>query len=367
QNRRDVPRDNPLDSVEVLRHDIKRSKSENKRIVPTEMMRARHEQPNKVKCSGFVLKKFLVGSLTVEDDEEESDIDDETRDEELHDKMKSEMEGDECLQNIHDQKVASKVKKTCPLSNSKEDREGSICSGEWVPNGKKLLMISVYAPQELTKKKMLWDYLTLMIDKWNGEVVTMGDFNEVRKQTERYDSIFNVQGANAFNSFISDAGLEEVPLVNEKMKYLKEKIRAWIKVKKDSSKNYKKTLKSELAEIDLLLDKREGNYDVLNKRMSGSKSLQELDKLESMEVAQKAKIKWAIEGDENLKYYHGILNKKRSQFAICGILVDGIWIDSPYLVKNEFLSHFTYRFDQPHVSRLQLDMDFPNKLSRSTG
>ncbi|GJU89513.1 putative ribonuclease H-like domain-containing protein [Tanacetum coccineum] len=40
----------------------------------------------------------------------------------------------------------------------------------------------------------------------------MGDFNEVRKQPERYDSIFNVQGADAFNSFISAAGLEEVPL-----------------------------------------------------------------------------------------------------------------------------------------------------------
>ncbi|GJT63840.1 hypothetical protein Tco_1015320 [Tanacetum coccineum] len=37
QNRRDIPRDNPLVSVEVLRYDIKRSKSENKRIVPTEM------------------------------------------------------------------------------------------------------------------------------------------------------------------------------------------------------------------------------------------------------------------------------------------------------------------------------------------
>ncbi|GJW60243.1 reverse transcriptase domain-containing protein [Tanacetum coccineum] len=37
QNRRDLPRDNPLVSVEVLRYDIKRSKSENKGIVPTEM------------------------------------------------------------------------------------------------------------------------------------------------------------------------------------------------------------------------------------------------------------------------------------------------------------------------------------------
>ncbi|GJS70558.1 RNA-directed DNA polymerase, eukaryota, reverse transcriptase zinc-binding domain protein [Tanacetum coccineum] len=87
----------------------------------------------------------------------------------------AEMEDDECLQNIHDEKF-------------------------------------VYAPQELTEKKMLWDYLTIVIDNWNGEVVIMGDFNEVCKQTERYGSIFNVQGVDAFNSFISAPGLEEVPL-----------------------------------------------------------------------------------------------------------------------------------------------------------
>ncbi|GKB90453.1 hypothetical protein Tco_0962725 [Tanacetum coccineum] len=37
QNRRDLPRDIPLLSVEVHRYDVKRSKSENKGIVPTEM------------------------------------------------------------------------------------------------------------------------------------------------------------------------------------------------------------------------------------------------------------------------------------------------------------------------------------------
>nr|GFA37552.1 RNA-directed DNA polymerase, eukaryota, reverse transcriptase zinc-binding domain protein [Tanacetum cinerariifolium] len=49
--------------------------------------------------------------------------------------------------------------------------------------------------------------------------------------------------------------------------------------------------------------------------MAVVKSIQELDKLQSMEAAQNAKIKWAIEGDENFKYYHRILNKKRHQLS----------------------------------------------------
>ncbi|GJW76118.1 hypothetical protein Tco_0137800 [Tanacetum coccineum] len=58
--------------------------------------------------------------------------------------------------------------------------------------------------------------------------------------------------------------------------------------------------------------------------------------------------KWAIEGTtENSKYYHGVLNKKRNQLAIRGILVEGRWIESPILVKDEFLSYFASRFNKP--------------------
>nr|GEX33532.1 RNA-directed DNA polymerase, eukaryota, reverse transcriptase zinc-binding domain protein [Tanacetum cinerariifolium] len=129
----------------------------------------------------------------------------------------AEKEGEERSQNIQKGKVDAEIIKSRPINNSKEDREESICFGHFkkpeIPNGKNLLIISIYAPQELFEKKMLWDYLTIMIGSWNSKVVIMGDFNEVRRQAERYGSIFNVQGANAFNSFISAAGLEEAKVI----------------------------------------------------------------------------------------------------------------------------------------------------------
>ncbi|GJU10293.1 RNA-directed DNA polymerase, eukaryota [Tanacetum coccineum] len=149
----------------------------------------------------------------------------------------------------------------------------------------------------------------------------------------------------------------------KKMKFLKDQIRVWVKDKKEYAYKQKKTLKEKLADIDLLLDKGKGDSDVINQRAVIFKSLQDIEKLDSKEVAQKVKIKWAIEGDENSKYYHGVLNKRRSQLTIRGILVDGTWIDSPSLVKSEFLSHFTNRFNQPGTSRILLNMDFPNKLN----
>nr|GFB20479.1 RNA-directed DNA polymerase, eukaryota [Tanacetum cinerariifolium] len=124
-----------------------------------------------------------------------------------------------------------------------------------------------------------------------GEVIVMGDFNEVRNKNERFGLVFNVQGANAFNSFISSAGLEEVPLgapvdmwnamlnLMKKLKYLKKKIRAWNNDMRKYSKNRKLTFKAELENLDSIIDKGEGNDDIINKRMAIVKSIQELDKL----------------------------------------------------------------------------------------
>ncbi|GJY76898.1 hypothetical protein Tco_0482014, partial [Tanacetum coccineum] len=82
-----------------------------------------------------------------------------------------------------------------------------------------------------------------------------------------------------------------------------------------------------------------------------------------MEASQKAKIKWAIEGDDNSKYYHGILNKKQNQIFIRGVLVEGDWVENSNMVKNEFLNHFKNRFDRPKSVRPMLNMEFPHHLN----
>nr|GEU86658.1 RNA-directed DNA polymerase, eukaryota [Tanacetum cinerariifolium] len=66
--------------------------------------------------------------------------------------------------------------------------------GKWLPSDRNLLIISVYAPQKLLEKRMLWQYLNNSIDGWKGDVIVMGDFNEVRLAEERFDSIFNARG-----------------------------------------------------------------------------------------------------------------------------------------------------------------------------
>ena len=70
-----------------------------------------------------------------------------------------------------------------------------------------------------------------------------------------------------------------------------------------------------------------------------------------------------MEGDKNVRFFHGMLNKKRSQQNIRGIMVDGIWKDDPDSVKTEFFQHFKSRFDNPNDGRARIDMCYPRSLS----
>nr|GEW33322.1 RNA-directed DNA polymerase, eukaryota [Tanacetum cinerariifolium] len=111
------------------------------------------------------------------------------------------------------------------------------------------------------------------------------------------------------------------------------------------------------------IDKGEATSAMLDERLNIMNDLTSLENNVSLELAQKAKIKWVIEGDENSNLGHGIINKHRNNLAVRGIIADGEWIEEPNAVKNKFFSHFRDRFNRPCKPRLTLDMEFPNKLS----
>ncbi|GJU70031.1 hypothetical protein Tco_1256290 [Tanacetum coccineum] len=82
-------------------------------------------------------------------------------------------------------------------------------------------------------------------------------------------------------------------------------------------------------------------------RDNRTKLLQDIDKFDNLEahdLIQKAHIKWDIEGDENSKFFHGMINQKRRTQAITGIMHDGVWISDPLLIKEIFLNFFKDKF-----------------------
>ncbi|GKF78300.1 hypothetical protein Tco_0230770 [Tanacetum coccineum] len=49
--------------------------------------------------------------------------------------------------------------------------------------------------------------------------------------------------------------------------------------------------------------------------------IEKIDKFASMDIIQKAHVKWDLEGDENSKFFHGLINQKRRNQMINGIMV----------------------------------------------
>nr|GEV25891.1 RNA-directed DNA polymerase, eukaryota [Tanacetum cinerariifolium] len=304
--------------------------------------------------------------------------------------------------------------------------------GTWMANNVDLLFIFVYSPQELSLKRVLWNYMletfnrwhgewvkklchsnhvnflsieeTKMVslvlwnymletfNRWHGEVIIMGDFNEVRFTSKRHGSYFHSLNTAEFNMFIANSKLIDIPLggysftwsdkhaskmskldrflvyqgmldlfpnltglilhrhffdhrlillkethvdydptpfclyhswlleddfhsviedswnndgisasnsmilLKNKLKFLKQRLKEWSNIKRRNKDHDRKVIQDSLIEIDLLLDKGNGLPDDLTKR--------------------------AVEGDENSKNFHGIVNKKRRHLAIKGLKVN---------------------------------------------
>ncbi|GJV48253.1 RNA-directed DNA polymerase, eukaryota [Tanacetum coccineum] len=64
----------------------------------------------------------------------------------------------------------------------------------------------------MPRKRQLWAYIMGIINRWHGEVVVMGDFNEVCFASERHGSTFYASNAAEFNTFIANSHLIDVPL-----------------------------------------------------------------------------------------------------------------------------------------------------------
>nr|GEU32958.1 RNA-directed DNA polymerase, eukaryota [Tanacetum cinerariifolium] len=143
---------------------------------------------------------------------------------------------------------------------------------------------------------------------------------------------------------------------------LKKEIRTWTLDYKRQQVGHSKDLKSKLSDIDKMLDQGRVTDDILLYRMEVLKQLHYVQSSNNRDIMQKAKIRWAIEGDENFKYFHAIIKKKHVNLSVKGVMVDGDWIDDPDLVKQEFRSHFADRFQDPGSRRSNLNFLFHNRL-----
>ncbi|PWA99053.1 RNA-directed DNA polymerase, eukaryota, Reverse transcriptase zinc-binding domain protein [Artemisia annua] len=112
-------------------------------------------------------------------------------------------------------------------------------------------------------------------------------FHKLIEDTWKCDGIVEANGLVSFK---------------KKLQNLKRVIRDWIATKKHESTKMKQDHVLRLATIDAKIDNGIANDLDFENRRESIKVLGDIDRLEASDLAQKARIKWAMEGDENTSY-----------------------------------------------------------------
>nr|GEX62299.1 RNA-directed DNA polymerase, eukaryota [Tanacetum cinerariifolium] len=145
--------------------------------------------------------------------------------------------------------------------------------GKWNNSVGSCYMVNIYAPQHQTAKYSLWNRLKDFVHHNDGSYIFFGDMNVVRNKKES--------------------------------------------INKTKKNNRKVITLEELSFIEKKIDNGLASQADKENRISIIHESEKLDSLESMDLLQKAHIKWDVECDENSKFFHGLVNQK-SAIWDCG-------------------------------------------------
>nr|KAJ0195447.1 hypothetical protein LSAT_V11C700350330 [Lactuca sativa] len=257
-----------------------------------------------------------------------------------------------------------------------------------------------------------------------------GNFNAVRFPEERLGSIFCPNGAYFFNKFIYSAGLLEIKmggrrftymnhcaivlssnevdfgphpfrffnswlkepgfeevlkvgwsireksgsclqlsplsLVAGKLKNLKEHIKKWRKVLIEKNRKEIEELTNKINSIDLQAEEGNVNDELIKCRQDAYLKIMEFEARHIEDLKQKSRTRWALEGDENNKFSHGLINIHQRSQRINGLKDNGFWISDPDQIKQVAVKHFSERFSEPIRSRPKFNSPKFRKLLPST-
>ncbi|GJV60463.1 RNA-directed DNA polymerase, eukaryota, partial [Tanacetum coccineum] len=105
--------------------------------------------------------------------------------------------------------------------------------GTWLPRNVKILLVAVYAPQQPRSKRALWDFLSNLVRRWNGEAIIMGDFNDVsdygmKRLLEGYSFTWSHPSASKMSK-LDRFLVTEVPLMDFRPISLMDALLRWIR------------------------------------------------------------------------------------------------------------------------------------------
>ncbi|KAL7587442.1 hypothetical protein Lser_V15G40495 [Lactuca serriola] len=144
---------------------------------------------------------------------------------------------------------------------------------------------------------------------------------------------FNVMFKNTWESFCGFGAPDR--FLAAKLKILKNAIRDWTKVKSNTEHSILIQLKTKVEKLESIAEFRLLTEVERISWRDDKKKIMELERLKKLDMQQMAKIKWATDGDENTRFFHGTLKQKSRKNRIHGLNINGEWISDPIVIKSK--------------------------------
>jgi hypothetical protein len=103
------------------------------------------------------------------------------------------------------------------------------------------------------------------------------------------------------------------------------------------------------AEADMLLEEEVKELQEL------SVNLHSLSRIQCSISWQKSQFKWFQEGDENSKFFHGVMSNRRRRNNINVVNVNGVNIEGVHTIRAEVFNHFSNHFRHTNVVQPSVD------------
>ncbi|GJS55568.1 hypothetical protein Tco_0628930 [Tanacetum coccineum] len=140
-------------------------------------------------------------------------------------------------------------------------------------------------------------------------------------------------------------------LLKIKLQGLKACLKNWRQTVRLAESASAVTLHARLDQLDLLAESGPLSSNNIEIRTNIIKDLMCLENRLIKDLKQKAKCKWAKEGDENSGFFHGIINSRLNRSRLNGLNILGSWVTDPPSIKDHIFYVFESKFKETNLSR----------------
>ena len=139
-----------------------------------------------------------------------------------------------------------------------------------------------------------------------------------------------------------------------KLQHLKQRLKIWSKDNIGDLCSKVKQLQQKLNDLENSMPVQPSEQQVKDLKKTQADLWEKATMQESI-VRQKSRCRWIKEGDNNTSYFHRVINLRRRRNALRGLQIGDTWVENPNIIKAETLHHFQNRFNEPHLSKPNLD------------